>query len=683
MLWSVSANSTYAGPDFKPNEYEYDTDEYEFSNEEVVFFYTNNYTHCFEVYKRISCNITLTSQNFKEYVSILNGPPPEDRKSRIELKCVSCDLETFPNEIPNPAFRWQLLEFDSSHIKQLKMDALNSTSANTIRKLNLSNNSISHLDDESLPTSHSISELDLSHNLIGSVTGNRTFSKMKNLMSINLANNFITHLDPLVFKNLTHLLDVILNDNKLLETSFTGHLKGIRTALTLSNNPISSLEKNIKVRELYLQNTQITNCSIGTHVEILVITNGTLKSIDLTNATSLILVNLSSNHLKYFEYRNPQSLRVLDLSNNQLQAIHIGNTWPLSSVNLGWNNITNTFNLSLPKTIIELNLAHNKIANLERDAFKNLTRLGFLNLAHCALHTLNAEIFAPIQNLQNLDLSYNRIVNIDLKIFQGLKLLKKLNLNGNRLTDINVEDLKSSTMLGVSNNNWKCERLKVIVDVLKGRNGNFFSEPCAHLCKENINGIGCHSDDSTGNLTSTEEPNENSKTDDRFRDNENMYWKKIRTNISMQDPENVYNHNLTKMAYEIQQDLHNILKVIQWQRILKNSANDTEFDSDKESENEFRNISERVGHFREITNRFLMEVTNGTDESSSFNGANRTERIYNTDCVAQSQTHAAFYVIIVVLAVLLVVAAIYIGVIILRRRRDRNNYFIVNYSEVL
>lgn len=110
--------------------------------------------------------------------------------------------------------------------------------------------------------------------------------------------SLITQLDPLVFANSGHLIQLGLNNNRLLETSFARHVNGFRTVLTLSNNPFINLERDMNVDGLVLQNSSITNCSIGDSVGSLVIADGRLQTVDLSNATRLRIANFSSNHLK-------------------------------------------------------------------------------------------------------------------------------------------------------------------------------------------------------------------------------------------------------------------------------------------------------------------------------------------------------------------------------------------------
>lgn len=456
------------------------------------------------------CNITLDKNNYKEGVSTFRSaqiPTYTDRM--IVLECASCVLETFPNELLSSEFQWRGLNFANSQIKYLKMNDLSAMIAPTILSVYLKNNSITHLDDESFPPSNYIINLDVSYNMIVNVTGTETFSKMPEILLLNLEHNHIAYLDPLVFKNLGSLQHLKLNNNRLLDTFFTHYLAGTPAVLTLSNNPIATLEENIYASEMQLSNTSITNCSIGWFLQDLEIIDGCLEDIDLSSARNLWRLNLSSNHLKHFEFIDPPYLEVLDLSNNKLEAIRLGHAGHLKSLNLTRNNFTRTFLMALPASLQDMNLSHNKITDVAHELFKNLRSLKFLNLAHCALHTLNAQTFLP-HSMEFLDFSYNKIAELDLNMFQGLGNLKELHLNGNKLSDLYVEDTTNSTSpyrLGISDIDWNCKRLKVVIDMLKHRNINVAYGPCNEFtCRLNIYGIACHSDENEEKLTSTAAP---------------------------------------------------------------------------------------------------------------------------------------------------------------------------------
>lgn len=289
-----------------------------------------------------------------------------------------------------------------------------------------------------------------------------TFSKMPSLQFLQLNYNYIRKLDPTIFHGI-NMFVLDLSNNMLLETKFIGHIDSEwATRLDLSNNPIISLENvNVVVQEMQLKNSSLTNCSIGNMFRNLIITNGILKTVDLLEATGLLFLNLSSNHLTHFEFKDPQNLYTIDLSNNSLRMVHLEHAQRLERMFLSRNDFRSTLNVSLPSSLQELDLSHNKIADLYLP--KHLANLKHLNLAHCELHALNADLFLPTA-METMDLSYNILVYLDMKIFNGLNELLTLFLNGNRLADLNVEEYQGTAQLAISDNAWNCIRLKSIIN---------------------------------------------------------------------------------------------------------------------------------------------------------------------------------------------------------------------------
>lgn len=619
------------------------------------------------------CNTTLTGQNYKGYASKLSASFPRNTSLRIAVKCISCDLETFPNEMLNSEFEWKELDFSNSHLKYLKMNALNSTVSRRLKRLYFNNNSITYLNEESMPISFYMQELDLSHNLIENVTGNRIFSKY--LHTLNLAYNRLTYLDPNLFKNIK-VRTLILNNNRFLDASFTCHLDW-RIKLTLSSNPIVQLRTFDRVQKMHPSNW--SKCSIGSQVEELILVEANLKTINLTSATFLRLLNLSTNHLKFVEFENVE-LKVLDLHNNKIQAVKLRKSFSLKSVNLGRNNITNTLNISLPATLTDLDLSHNKITNFERDFLKKLYALKNINLAHCGLHVLNAEtILQP--SLKYLDLSYNTFMDLDMNLFNGLNKLDQLNLNGNRLRDLNVEDLKYPTHLGLSNNDWNCTRLKRIVDHLNRGNGFIFFKPCDPVkCKESVHGIACRSVENAGNGTALEASSESNEADDRFSDKELLIWKKAEANFNLRHPENTDDQNLASVALEISHDLQNIVKDIRGQRILEIQENYTENTANHTIKNRFRKIIDRIERLRGLTDGFVTEIIKSTATSGSFNG-DMTKRIKHPETPDAYEPNTAAIVLIGIGTLVFVAAAAYFGVVIIRKRRFLSFNHVANYSQ--
>ena len=103
----------------------------------------------------------------------------------------------------------------------------------------------------------------------------------------------------------------------------------------------------------------------------------------------------------------------------------------------------------------ELNLSGFRIANVAKDAFRNVSHIRVLNLSNNSLYKLRQAPFASLTNLEHLNLSYNRI-NEMRRPFEYLSNLKDLDLSNNRLTQLRESDffgLSTSCVILLQRNN--------------------------------------------------------------------------------------------------------------------------------------------------------------------------------------------------------------------------------------
>ena len=83
----------------------------------------------------------------------------------------------------------------------------------------------------------------------------------------------------------------------------------------------------------------------------------------------------------------------------------------------------------IPKDVVEIELAHNKITRIHREDFEKFTQC------------------------QKLDLRGNQIHTLETEAFKGLDSLKELNLMGNRITAFpNLTDLPRLTIISLQDN---------------------------------------------------------------------------------------------------------------------------------------------------------------------------------------------------------------------------------------
>lgn len=117
-----------------------------------------------------------------------------------------------------------------------------------------------------------------------------------------------------------------------------------------------------------------------------------------------------------FQNKNFFRLRLLDASSNRLETLE-----------------RETFRKSVH--LRTLKMAHNNIAQIRGDVFKDLGELNQLNLSGNKLSDFSAgvDVFSELKQLTHLDLSNNSLMNIERHMFYGLEGLIEINLSYNRL----------------------------------------------------------------------------------------------------------------------------------------------------------------------------------------------------------------------------------------------------------
>lgn len=96
-------------------------------------------------------------------------------------------------------------------------------------------------------------------------------------------------------------------------------------------------------------------------------------------------------------------------------------------------------------SLLDLDLAHNRIGIIVRGTFSAMEKLRKLDLSHNEIAELDAPLGVSL--LEKLDLSYNRIGRIGENVFEGLQFLKEVDLSRNFLSEL--DERTFSTQSGV------------------------------------------------------------------------------------------------------------------------------------------------------------------------------------------------------------------------------------------
>ncbi|NXG57041.1 TLR3 protein, partial [Hemiprocne comata] len=254
--------------------------------------------------------------------------------------------------------------------------------------LNLSQNSLSMIEDDSFQWLSSLQYLSLKHNNIH--VSSRLFYGLSSLKHLDLMNSVTGKIEDFSFHWLYQLEHLIMDNN-----NFPG----------ITDNMFTGLNK--------LQYLSLCNCNINLQR----ITNKTFSS--LANS-SLQVLNLTKTRISTIEsgaFSSLSDLKVLDLGLNEISQELTGHEFK------GLNNIQVIY------------LSYNKKLTLQSESFNFVPSLRKLMLRKvgCSNLALYPSPFHPLRNLTVLDISNNNIANIREDLFDGLHKLDILDLQHNNL----------------------------------------------------------------------------------------------------------------------------------------------------------------------------------------------------------------------------------------------------------
>lgn len=217
-------------------------------------------------------------------------------------------------------------------------------------------------------------------------------------------------------------------------------------------NAISALESfpymtSICYEDGSLESIDLTNAA---NVVMIRLTNNKLTEIDLTPCPELMYLYLAGNQLPSIDLASCPKLKYLFLDDNQLTGIDLSSCPELRYLSVGKNKL-GAVDLSSCPELTYLNLNNNEIRQLDCSgnngletiyAYNNkdlasfihgeLSGLKTLNLAGCAFKELN---LSDCINLTGLSVSGNQLKELDLS---GHERLTRLTCSRNELASLNV-----------------------------------------------------------------------------------------------------------------------------------------------------------------------------------------------------------------------------------------------------
>uniref|UniRef100_A0A8C5LQK0 Toll-like receptor 3 n=1 Tax=Leptobrachium leishanense TaxID=445787 RepID=A0A8C5LQK0_9ANUR len=273
---------------------------------------------------------------------------------------------------------------------------------------------------------------------------NTTFKGLAatNLTSLDISKNSISHIDNDSFVYLPNLQNLTLDYNQVLLLSpYSFH--GLSELKTLSLKRFFSTSKVYKIEDLsfqWLKNLEYLNVDGNRNLDL---TEKTFTGLNSLKNLSMVecSINLDTITNKTFSSLSMSPLLEINLTKAGIAKLEYGSFLALGRLqrlDLGLNRIDQDLdgNEFIGLHQIQLiYLSYNNRLTLTRNSFSFVPSLQRLNLRKIKLtfREPNLSPFHGLQNLTLLDLSNNNIANLEENIFEGLSSLRILNLQHNNL----------------------------------------------------------------------------------------------------------------------------------------------------------------------------------------------------------------------------------------------------------
>ncbi|GAB1863222.1 Insulin-like growth factor-binding protein complex acid labile chain [Camponotus japonicus] len=334
-----------------------------------------------------------------------------------------------------------------------------------LRSLNLSCNNLPRIKDTLMIHVMNLSELtclDLSDNSLSDISDD-SFRTLIGLVRLSLRKNAIGMVDENAFCGLDRLEFLDLSDNRLadLPDSALTPLYSLQK-LDLSGNQLQVLgarwfESLDRLRELDVSRNGLARAASGTlqplpGLSVLKLAENPLKERDVSlllgTGRRLETVDASRTGLARVPAALTRSVRALRLAGNKLTTIRSGDldSYPLlRMLDIADNRLTDIENDALGRLEVleELDLSGNALSKVPGSLPSSLM---MLKLQRNVITALKLDDLNGLYNLQSLTLNDNDISEIEVGAFGQLPLLTELDLSDNP-----IKALSTNTLSGPSN----------------------------------------------------------------------------------------------------------------------------------------------------------------------------------------------------------------------------------------
>uniref|UniRef100_A0A8C2ADF9 Slit homolog 1b (Drosophila) n=1 Tax=Cyprinus carpio TaxID=7962 RepID=A0A8C2ADF9_CYPCA len=353
--------------------------------------------------------------------------PPKCRCETTVVDCSNLRLTKFPEHLPISTTELRLNNNDLSILEATGLFR----SLTHLKKINLSNNKITEIEDGAFDGASSVIELHLTANHLVSIRGGM-FRGMDRLRMLMLRNNRIRCIHNSSFSGLQNVRLLSLYDNQLT-TIMPGAFDTLPNLSTLNllANPFSCdcrlswLGEWLRSRQIVTGNPRCQNPAF-------------LREIPLQDVAKPDFLCDKDDVSCVPKPACPEQCTCLDTvvrcSNKHLLALPRGVPHNVTELYLDGNLfVAVPKELSAFRQLQLVDLSNNKISFLSNSSFANMSQLTTLILSYNALRCIPPLVFGGLSSLRLLSLHGNNISELHQEVFRDAASLSHLAIGANPL----------------------------------------------------------------------------------------------------------------------------------------------------------------------------------------------------------------------------------------------------------
>ena len=324
--------------------------------------------------------------------------------------------------------RVQELRLNDNFIRNLKGNVLKGK--DDLRFLDLSNNRLDSLAEETFSSCPQLARIDLSNNSLSFLPKAIFRGQTRSLAFLDLSGNRLSSLQAPLLTGLQQLTSLDLSRNELVSVESASALRGLSSlrTLKLSRNKLFRLPSlNLpSLRALVLSENDLGSRS-----------SGQISARLLSRLPSISHLHLDSNEISELPknfFKNSSGITVLDLSNNRLRGSipeAVNSLVNLQSFDIGHNYLDSLSNLQL-RALWRFQASGNRLGNVSADQLRGLPVLQVVDFSSNRISVIEKNAFAENEPLQAIRLDDNQLTSVA-NLFTHLPNLNWLNVSANKI----------------------------------------------------------------------------------------------------------------------------------------------------------------------------------------------------------------------------------------------------------